>query len=589
MSYGSYVKRKPAEGSKGLTDANINKIGLMGATERGVAGIQTGIYDFSAYSTKCGLYGSSKYAGVVAKSFFDTLLGSVQVEMKVLPFVASDSVQATDEIMDGAGTPVKIFDIKAGLKNVADKSAFGNKIAWKSTQTFNMTYKLTTDSGATPTTLVLNTVDNLEIGYYFKIADGTNTEYAVITDIATATKTITFAALTNTYTAALTTVYRADWKLQVALKDFTGAYQEVEKWVDVPFAVSDTLGMPLLTNHVVSGSNYVVVTHNASNSSAAGDNFPADVTTWTALSSGSDGTAATDSDWNTLVADFVDEDFMILLAPESTSKTHNGNMTTWTTTNENACYYAQAANEASEATLTDFGATLRGSIKFGMLPTDKWFEIENPEAVGKRSIPAVGHLAAHFFNSVSLYGLKKVAAGWNYPINTNDELLDDNGLVHDNDSGSGGILITDYSVNLARKTKGVGTTINSARTFSSDAGYQYQNQIMGWLFIKKSFLPYLQSIEQEPAGVNPQEQHLRDAKAFFIKHYKAGLFFEGQKVDGSKTTFEDVVMIKNDFSVNTLADIQAGIERIIAQVIFTPVIETPGLELASAAVTTVRA
>ena len=132
-------------------------------------------------------------------------------------------------------------------------------------------------------------------------------------------------------------------------------------------------------------------------------------------------------------------------------------------------------------------------------------------------------------------------------------------------------------------------TFNSARTLSSDDGYKYENQIMGWLFIKKSFYPYLQGIEQEPAGVNAQEQHFRDARAWFLQHYKAGLFFKGQKEDGSKTTFEDAVMIKNDFSVNTLADIQAGIERIIAQVIFTPPIETPGLELASAAVTTIRA
>jgi hypothetical protein len=554
-----------------------------------VAGIQDSIFDFDKYSVKCGQYGSSKYAGVVAKSFFDTLLASVRVEMKVLPFVASDAVQATDEIMDGAGTPVKIFDIKAGLKNVADKSAFGNKIAWKSTQTFNLTYKLTTDSGATPTSFILNTVDNLEIGYYFKVYDGTNTEYAVITDIDQSTKTITFAALTNTYTAALTTVYRADWKLEVALKDKTGAYQKVEEWRDVPFAKSDSLGMPLLVNHVISGSDYVIVTHNASNSSAAGDNFPADVTSWTALSSGSDGTAATDSDWNTLVDDFVDEDFMILLAPESTSKTHNLNMAVWTTTHENACYYAQAANEASEATLTDFGASLRSSIRFAMIKSDKWFEIDNPEAVGKRSIPPVGHAAAHYFNSVSLYGIAKVSAGWNYPVNTSDRLLDANGLIHDDDSGAGEVLITDYSVNIARYTKGVGVTFNSARTLSSDDGYKYENQIMGWLFIKKSFYPRLQSMEQEPAGVDAQEQHFREARSWFLQHYKAGVFFKGQKEDGSKTTFDDVVMIKNDFSVNTLADIQAGIERTIAQVIFMPTIETPVLELASAAVTTIRA
>jgi hypothetical protein len=72
------------------------------------------------------------------------------------------------------------------------------------------------------------------------------------------------------------------------------------------------------------------------------------------------------------------------------------------------------------------------------------------------------------------------------------------------------------------------------------------------------------------------------------KKFKAGDFFQGQKDDGSETTFEDVVKIVNDFTINTLARIANGQEEIFVQFIAPPPIEEPILSLASAPVTVVR-
>jgi hypothetical protein len=587
MGYGARARRAPAIGSGQLTDVDIYKIGILGKCERGLADLQEGIYNDDDFFRAAGGYNTSYYASYVMKSFYNTLNPSINCEMKVKMHVASDAVQAGYDINDGLAA--KIFDIDAGRKSKIDKSAFGNKIAIKIAQQENITFKLTIDTGATPTTASLDQVNNLQVGYYVQFADGTNTEVAVITAIDTVTKQITFAALTNAYTSALTTVSRLDWDLQIAVKDSKGVYQLREEWLGYPFAQSDTLGMALAVNDAITGSDYVILAVDATNASAAASQRPAALTTWTPFTAGSDGTSPTDSDWNTLVTGMADSGVFILLAPESTSADHNGNMTDYATSGIKFLYFAQAANGANEASLKNFGAQIRSSIRFGMLASDKWMETDDPTvSEGKIDIPKVGYDAAHFFNNYNLHGEGKVAAGNKDTLATSDRLLDSNGLVHDDVGGKGGRLIREYSVNICRFRPGKGITNNSARTFSTDDGYKFQNQLVMFLLFKRSIVTYLQTIEQDSAGTKAQETHRNAVWSYMRNKFEAGVFYQGEKEDGSQTTFADVVIIVNDFSNNTLADINNGIENTFVQFVAAPPIEEPILSLASAGVTTVK-
>ena len=591
MGYGAQVRRVPAKSGAFVSDADIYNIGLMGRARRGLTGIQRGIYSIDDFRKACGGFTSSRYMAHVARSFFKTLDPSVQVEMKCLMFQASDATQANYAIQDTTGTPATIYTASAGRKAVADKSAFGNDIALKVSLSENVTFKLTANSGATPTSIYLDQVEGLQVGYYIKIADGTHTEYAAITAIDTSLKKITFSALTYTYSTTNTTVYRQDWSLLVGVKNDFGVYETKEEWKEYPFAASDTLSMAAAVNHPETGSDYIILAVNGSNASPAATKRPAALASWTALTGGADGTAPVDADWNTLVASFADEPMQILLAPESSSTTHNVNMSQYATTGSKFMYYGQAANEANEDTLKTHGAYCRGPVVFGMNPMDKWMETDDPtKTEGKIQIPGVGFAAAHWFNNYSQFGISKVAAGNKTPVPASgiDRLIDSNGIVHDDTNGQGGRLIRLFSVNIARYRRGKGITINSARTYSTDPGYTYQNQIMQFLLVKKSIKAYLQEIEQDRSGVDAQTAHRDAIWAYMKRKYDAGEFFRGQKEDGSPTKFEDVVQIVNDFSVNTLADIANGKETTFVQFVETPPIEEPVLDLASAAVTTVR-
>lgn len=587
MAYGASARLVPAKGGGNIVDADVYKIGLLGKTERGLSAIQSEIYSMTDFYKKCGGFNTSYYGAYVAKSFFDTLRNGVYVEMKVLTHVADDAVQASGAIMDGATPAVKIFDIKAGRKGEIDKSAFGNKIGYKITQSENLTFKLTADSGATPASFTLNNVDNLEIGHYIKAYNGSDTEYAVITGKDSAAKTISFAALTNTYTASLSTVYRLDWNLSIAVKDDKGVYQLKEEWLEYPMAQSDSLGMAAAVNNSVSGSDYVILAVNGDNASDPDEQVPAAVSTWTALSSGSDGTTSTDSDWATTVESFADEDMMILLAPESTSTTHNQNMQTYVDDGYKCVYYAQSSNAADEDTLKNFGASLRKTVTFTYIPSDKWVMVDDPTTDGTIDIPKVGIDAADWYNTYSLYGEGKVSAG-NTAINTDATLIDSNGIVHNDKDGQGQRLIENYSVNICRYRRGKGITNNSARTCSTDQGYMYQNQLMMTLLYRKSILAYLETIEQDKAGIQAQDRHRNKVWQYMYPKFTAGYLYNGQKSDGSKWEFEDACIIVNDFTNNTLESIANGIEVTFLQFVATPPIEKPQLDIASAAVTTVR-
>lgn len=587
--YGTSAQREPAKSSGFVEDVDIYNIGLLIKAERGLATVQRGIYSIDDFQKKCGGYLSGYYGYHVARSFFRTLEAGVNVEMKVAMWLASDAVQATAILYDTHGTPVKIFDISCAYRGAVDKSAFGNKVGYKISTSENVTYKLTADTGATPTVAYLDQVNNLEVGYAFKIADGTNTEYAFITAIDPVTRKITFGALTNTYTAALTTVSRLDWNLYIAVKDAKGVFQQKEVWEDMPFAQSNTIGMAKRVNDPVDGSEYVSLAVNASNAHTASVMRPAAVTTWTALASGADGTAPVDANWLTLAAYFADEPMQICLAPESVSSTHNNNIATYATNGTKFMYYGQSSNQASEATLLNLGAICREPVKFGMFPMDKWIETDDPTKDGaKISIPPVGYAAAHWFTSYAIKGASEVAAGNETPLATSDRLVDDNGLVHDDIGGRGDRMITKASVNIARYRQGKGITINSARTMSTDSGYQWQHQIMQFLLIKKSLLAYFRKEEQKKGGVPSQERHRNNVFSYMKAKYDAGEFYHGQKSDGSFTKFEDVVQIINDFSVNTLADLKNGREINFVQFVEGPIVESPTIQLASAGVTTVR-
>ncbi|WP_411821217.1 hypothetical protein [Leptospira sp. 'Mane'] len=587
MGYGAQAKRVPAKGRGVVVDADVYKLGIVGKFKRGLATVKTGLYSMDDVRKVCGNASTSTYAWLVLRAFYQHLRPGVSVESKVLMHVAEDAVQAAYAIQDGAST--KIYDFKAGVKGEADKSAGGNDIAIKISQSESVTFKLTVDTTATPTTAFLDQINNLEIGYQVKITDGTNTEYGFITAIDAVTKKITFAALTNTYTAALTTVSRCDLNLFVAIKDDYGSYQQQESYLDIPFVKSSTKGIIPLVNSALSGSFYGILTLNASNTTVGANARPAALTAWTPLTGGSDGTAPTDASWNTLVAGLADEHMQILLAPESSSPTHNNNMSVFSTNGYKALFFGQASNGATEEVLKNLGGICSEPIKFGMLPIDKWFETDDPtKDGGKVQIPPVGHAAAHWFNNYSVYGASKVAAGNRDALTTSDRLLDSNGLIHDDTNGKGDRLIRKYRINIARYRQGKGITVNSARTWSTDTGYQYQNQIMQWLLYKVSILDYLRSIEQDRAGGKSQEDHYNAIWSYMIRKYDAGEFYQGQHEDGTPTEFQDVVQIVNDFTVNTLADIANGIENNFVQFIAPPPIEEPILSLASAPVTMVK-
>lgn len=591
MGYGARAQRVPAKAKKNITDVDFYKLCLIGNFARGLSSIQRGMYSLDELEERLGGFRSGAYAHYVAKAFFETLESGVNVEIIARSYVASDAVQAAGTLMDGATPAVKAFDIKAGYKGAVDKSAYGNTIGYKVTKPANFTFKLASIMGINATSAVLTGgCEHLKPGYFLKIVDSDDGEdtFVKILTVNEATQTVTFAAAGNAATCAVatTTVTRLDWSLFIYLQSDTGQLTLKESWENYPMYSGNTYGLAAAVNDTVTGSKYVTLAWNTASTTIPEFVQPAAVSTVTLLTTGANGTAAVDSNWDTLADELKGEDVTIMLCPESSSSTHNENFLDVASDNLNWVYYGQAASGATESTLKELGLALRRDFRFGMIPCDKWIEVEDPLTAGVLNIPPVGHAAAHYFNSYARNGIKKVAAGNKEVVNTSDKLDESNGLVHDDVAGAGERMIKNYGINIARYRSGVGLTINSARTLSANLGYIYQNQIMGFLLVKKSIKAYLQLIEQDPSGIDAQQSHYNAVYRYLKNLYDEGAFYKGEFDDGTPTGFGDVVTIINDFSVNSLADIAAGKESIFCQVVFVPPIEEPILDLASADTTT---
>lgn len=583
MGYGTRGRRVDAKSAGLVEDIDFNKVGLLCNAERGVAGLHDNIYALGTFKKYCGGYVSTNYGAYIAKSFFDTKKNDVRVEMKVLYFVADDAAQADYQPQNGG--PNDSFDLKAGLKGAVDKSAFGNKIGVKLTNTEELTYTLTADIEISGTLALLTSVDNLKVGHYIHLKDGTVDEMKEILTVDPVALKVTFTALSNVgvMTIATTVIARCDMSLFIAVKNIDNIWEQVEEHTRIPF--EDDVATLISELEIKSFYLYAEAIVFIEVDDAA---LPADITTWTALASGADGTSATDADFNTLVSGFDNSDVAILLAPEFQTVAHNVNMLAYVNNGYKACYYVTMAEGADQDALMDFASQMRETISFGMIPMDKWFDMDDPLQPGTfKAIPNIGVAAAHYFNNYDKNGIGKVAAGNRDNVATTMIPDDSNDLIHDDVNGIGDLLIRNYSVNIGQWRRGIGVTINSARTLSKDAGYRFQNQVMGWLLIKRSVIKYLQSIEQDPSGSDAQERHFRVVWTYLRNKYNAGIFYKGQREDGSPTDMSDVVTIVNDFSINTLANIANGIEEMFVEVVFVPPIEEPILSLASAPVTSI--
>lgn len=584
MSYGATAQRVPARAVGSVEDVDLYKIGMLINAERGVvtaSGIIDKIYSSGEFEKMLGGLLASYYGGYVARSFFNTLKRDVRVEAKVINYIATDSVQASSQPLNSSNP---CMTIKAGMKGNIDKSSFGNKTAYKIEKTEGYSYTLSANIGIAGTSAVLTSVEGLEVGHHIRLDDGVVDETKAIVTIDRVAKTVTFTALANAapMTVANTEIFRQDYTYKIAVKDINGLWEQKEKYDNVPWESNlQTL------IQVLESKSYYIVAEVVAYVEVDAASLPVDVTAWTALTGGLDGTGPTASDYNTLGSLFDDSDISILIAPELSTATHNANMIAHSNNGYKYMYYVNVPNGLDAVGFMDFGGSLKETYAYAMIPMDKWFETDDPlNPAVKKQIPNVGYLAAHYFNMYKAYGIKKVAAGNKDAINTADKPIENN-IRHNDEGGIGDLLIRNYSVNIGKWQSGKGTLVNSARTLSNDGGYRYQNQIMGYLLIKRAILNYLETIEQDPSGSAAQEMHRNIVWAYMKRKYDDGVFYVGQKEDGSTTDMDDVVTIINDFSINSLVNIANGIEEMFVEVKFVPPIEEPILSLASAPVTTI--
>lgn len=590
--YGTNVYRGNPKALGGLRSVNFLKVNVIGRFARGIVDangtpvVTERIFTEEDMKRTLGGFDSVKMSPYIIRALFRGLKARLQgaVEVKAIGWVAANAVQATLVLKDIASpTPLDLFTAGAARLGNHDKSTFGNSISIKTSRSEVIKYTLKADMTANADILFPDAIDNLKIGYFLRLNDGTNNVVRRVSAINTATGQVTLASTVGagiTFTAALTVITRIDWSLFIAVDDDKGIPRQKEAWENYPFAKSDTLGLPLALNDKNAGSMYLTLAY-ITNASIDPDSLPAVLTSWTRLASGADGTAPTDADYLTLGNIMKTYRAAFWLAGESSSLAHNQNMLGIVSDgNFYGEYLVNIPANATQAILENYGNTLRSSIQFGEIPGDKRFNTINPVTGEKFNIPNIGHIAAHWFNSYVERGEEWVDAGNDYPLQTTDELVD-NGIIASDAAGNGKRLIVDYRVNILEREPGVGIIKKSGRTLSTNEGYMYKNQVMQTLLYAEEIRAFRRKQEQQPGGADKQQAAQRAVDSAMRDKYEAGKFLIYQKEDLSFSTYNDVVSVVDDITTTPLADLATGKDLLVFQFKAKPPIEFPDAEISS--------
>lgn len=584
--YGARAEMQ-ASSSASVSDADIFRVLAQGRTRRGV-NVRKKVSNWTLWKKIYGGEHEDFLLGYEVREFFKTLGDSITANVQTAPFIPANAAQASVQIMDKSDTPALLFTVLAGFRGIADKSSFGNGLAVKLSLSYDITYNLTANTTAGATSLPLNGIDQLKEGHICQITDGSHTELFRVISVDKQTKTAvistgrtTSTGLTNTFSAAAAVVSRVDITVRVGLK-VDGVYEEQEKFSEA-YMLSDS-GIVEVVNNSLSGAFNIIMDFNNENASTIDKALPSTLDSWIALSGGTDGDGAADSNYSDMLEGMKDLKAVFFISPESQSVAHNQAMAAFSTSGYKHLFYPAMPFGANDEVLQNHGVSLRQPKVFAMIPADKWRQVDCPYSrTGQRWIPGVGIAIAHYFNSYVANGIGQVAAGNFYPVNTSAKLYD-NGIEYN--KGVGPSLIKNCSVNIAMYKEGEGHTYNSARTCSTDLGYMYQHQIILWLFIRDSIVEYLRlQREQRPNKRKTQQAIYNDIWRFGKNLYDAEVFYEGQKEDGTDTAFKDVFKIANDITVNTLEKMAKGELWNIVSFIAAPVLEDPILSLGSNPIT----
>lgn len=319
-----------------------------------------------------------------------------------------------------------------------------------------------------------------------------------------------------------------------------GAAYVVERWLDLSMVSTDARYAPSVVN---AGSTYIVVTDLAS-PSASPTNRPL-VQAGTALSGGSNGAAAGDSDITTALSlfDSVDRPLNLNIPGNSTAGTINA-ATNYAAGRGDVFVVADPPEDIDPAAAVAFAGTLTAS-SFGALYYP-WINISDPNSAASgttRKIPPGGAVIGQYAQTDVTRGVFKTPAGIGTRLGGAigvERILKGTDLDSLNEAG----------VNALRQIPGAGTVIMGGRTLKPTGSDKYVAVRRSIVYIRSSLIESTRF-----AIFEPNDERLWLTIRSIIERFLLD-FWQRGGLRG--TSADEAFFVKCDDELNTPQSIAAG-------------------------------
>lgn len=545
---GTKGKQGPSEVGSVVQPADFELAGMHGRFARGIDEIIE-VFTSGEISVKLGPYQAGKLGRYSAESFFTGVKGQ-RGRLLVKPFVASNAVQASDTLQSTGSSPADTLTISAAFRAIVDKSADGNLSGYTLTAADRVTLTAASSEISGATEVTLSAVGQVRVGDILAF-DSSPTHFAKVSAIDESLKLITMSATTDAITSG-ETVRAIGFRIVSFRKNATGANIKVSTPENDVVLSLEPENSEFYVNNAFANHPYLVLLDEASGE-ALEESIPADVTTKTFLTSGSDGTAPTPSDWD--YSAFDSKKIVLLHNPDDDSTTANNDGEAYCTGhNHEPIWIYNIPDQTSLQGFIDVGAQYQRSDRVlgvaiaGTLPaTDKI-------GVGANAtidLPVGGVIMGTWFFSFRTRGFHKVPAGSKVPLPGFVQVKD---RIEDTFTDEQRTRILEVGLNIIQINKGY--IIQEFRTPSTDLGELFGNQLFMKNFIIQSIITSdsILAIKSEPNRISRIREAANNIRDFGKKLFDGsfpfqidpqGAFLDFVKEDGTDSTFQDVFIVED--------------------------------------------
>ena len=519
----------------------------------------------SEISTKLGGYLSGAKGRYVLENMFTNAKGQ-PMTVWVKTFVASNAVNATKTIQDQNGTPDDAFKIKAGFQNKLDKSADGNKSGYTLTNGARFTTKALAIASSGQKVLRLVSVADIRIGDVLSIAS-TTPQFSKVESIDASTNSVTMKDNLSSAVAVDDVVNAIGFQLKTYRKNQNGIEALVNTplnniWLSLEPENEEFYIVNAFRNHP-----YFVL-EDLSSASALAVKYPADVTTVTYLTGGSDGTApSTANDWD-VYSSFEPKNIRWLFNPETTLEAVNKAGEAYCSTRLDAPVWVYTIESGrSKDELKTIGASYQRSDQVQGIIGSSSRNVVDPIGVGAnpvKLIPISGAIVGAWIRTFYTLGFHRAPAGDDVPllgfVSTPD-------ATEDTFTEDERTEVQERGINIVQQLPGRGLILRSFRTPSTNVGALFGHYLIMQNFIKVSSVESLYKVENRPNKITRLKTYGQAIEDFGRKLFKGsfpfgidpdGAFQTYIKDDGTLSGFEDVFTVQVDEFNNPQEQIDVG-------------------------------